>query len=179
MHIESTLPLWLVLPLVALAVFVVWMLYFRKQQESVLLKPVRILLSISRMLVLILVGLLIISPWIRTSVNRQKKPYFIVVQDNSVSISPAHDKTGFIEKRVNLGEKLTKSLENRFQVKEVLFGSQTIEGQKSNFTDPVTDPGELFAYLRTFAQTHDLGGLVQLVRREPRQAAQANLAVRH
>lgn len=124
-----------------------------------LLKPVRILLSISRMLVLILVGLLIISPWIRTSVNRQKKPYFIVVQDNSVSISPAQDKTGFIEKRVNLGEKLTKSLENRFQVKEVLFGSQTIEGQKSNFTDPVTDPGELFAYLRTFAQTHDLGGV--------------------
>lgn len=147
------------LPLVALAVFVVWMIYFRKQQESVLLKPVRILLGISRMLVLILVGLLIISPWIRTSVTRQKKPYFIVVQDNSVSILPVQDKVALMEKRSNLGEELAKSLENRFQVKEVLFGSQTVEGEKSNFTDPVTDPGELFAYLRTFAQTHGLGGV--------------------
>jgi hypothetical protein len=70
MHIESTLPLWLVLPLVALAVFVVWMLYFRNQQESVLLKPVRIILGTARMLVLVIIGLLIISPWIRTSVKR-------------------------------------------------------------------------------------------------------------
>jgi len=159
MHAESTLPLWLVLPLVVLAVFVVWMIYFRKQQELVLLKPVRILLGISRMLVLILVGLLIISPWIRISVNRQKKPYFIVVQDNSVSIPPVQDKTGFTVKRSNLIENLVKSIGNRFQVKEVLFGSQTVEGEKSNFSDPVTDPGELFAYLRIFSQTHDLGGV--------------------
>ncbi len=159
MHIESTLPLWLVLPLLALAVFVVWMLYFRRQQESVLLKPVRIVLGISRLLVLVLVGLLIISPWIRTSVTRQNKPYFIVARDNSVSILPAQDSAGFIENRQILNDNLVKSLEKNFQVKKVLFGSQTVDGEKCNFTDPVTDPGELFAYLRVFAQTHDLGGV--------------------
>ncbi|MCX6227287.1 MAG: hypothetical protein NTV01_21500, partial [Bacteroidia bacterium] len=160
MHIESTLPLWLVLPLVALAIFVVWMLYFRKPQESVLVKPIRILLGISRMLVLIIVGLLIISPWFRTSVNRQVKPYYIVVQDNSVSIPPVKEKQRFNEKRSTLIAGLNGNLDSRFQVKTVLFGSQVVDGDKCTFSDPVTDPGELFSYLRIFAQTHDLGGVL-------------------
>lgn len=160
MHIESTLPLWLVLPLVALAVFVVWMIYLRKQQDSVLPKSVRVLLGISRMLILTLVGLLIISPWIRTAVDRQNKPYYIIAQDNSVSIPGLEDKTSLIESRANLEEDLAGSLENRFQVKEVLFGTRTIDGNKCDFTDPVTDPGDLFNYLRVFAQTHDLGGVL-------------------
>ncbi len=160
MHIESTLPLWLVLPLAALAIFVVWMLYFRKQEESVLLKPIRYLLAITRMLVILLVGLLIISPWIRTSITRQDKPYFIVAQDNSVSILPAMDSAGFITQRLNLIGRVSESLDKRFQVEKVIFGSQTRKGDTSNFTDPVTDPGELFSYLKTFAQTHDLAGAV-------------------
>lgn len=159
MHIESTLPLWLVLPLIALAVFVMWMLYFRKQQESVLPKPVRILLAISRMLVLIFVGLLIISPWIRTTVIRVNKPYFIVAQDNSVSILPVQDTAGFRLKRSKLKVDLVKSLENDFQVKNIYFGSRTTDMERGNFTDPVTDPGEFFDYLRLFAQTHDLAGV--------------------
>lgn len=160
MHIESSYSLWLVLPLVALAVFVVWMLYFRNQKESVLPKPVRILLSASRWFVLLIIGLLIISPWIRTSVDRQQKPWFIIASDNSVSIPPAGDKSDFTAKVSDLWANLSNSMQNRFQVRQIHFGSHTEDGYMGDFSDPVTDPGELFDYLRLFAQTHDLSGVL-------------------
>jgi hypothetical protein len=160
LHIESTYPLWLVLPLVALAVFVVWMLYYRNQQDSVLSKPLRMLLSISRALVLVIVGLLIISPWIRTTVSRQKKPSFIVARDNSVSIPPANNKDSFVVNQLELRSGIIKSISNRFQVKEVLFGSKVLDGYDCDYTDPLTDPGELFDYLQLYAKNHDLGGVL-------------------
>lgn len=123
------------------------------------MQPIRVLLGISRMIVLIIIGLLIISPFIRTSVTRQDKPYFVVAQDNSVSIPPLRDKAGFAERQSTLIDNISEVLDNRFQVKTVLFGSHTAEGKQCSFTDPVTDPGELFAYLRIFARTHDLGGV--------------------
>jgi len=160
MHIESSLPLWLVLPLVALAVFVVWIIYLKKQDEPVLPKPIRTLLGISRFLVIFIVGLLIISPWIRTTVSRKNKPYFIIAQDNSVSITPTADPAGYLAKRAELVNRAVKSLDDRYEVKQVLFGSQTADGSNCTFTEPVTHAGELFNYLRVFAQTHDLGGVL-------------------
>jgi len=160
MHIESTLPLWLVLPLVALAIFVVWMIYFRKQEESAIIKPIRWVLAISRALVIIIVGLLIISPWIRTTVTQQDKPYFIIAQDNSVSITPARDSSALLASRVKLLSNVEKSLANRFEVKKLLFGARTIDGEACNFSDPITDPDELFTYLKAFGQTHHLGGVL-------------------
>ncbi len=148
------------LPLVALAVFVVWMLYFRKQENSVLLKPVRIALAISRLLVILIIGLLVISPWIRTEIDKQIKPWYVIAKDNSVSIPPASDSQKFISNRASLLKDLSESLNNRFQVKEIQFGSQVSEGFQDTYSDPVTDPGELFDYLRLFAQTHDLGGVL-------------------
>jgi hypothetical protein len=149
----------LVLPLLALAIFVVWMIYFRKLEDAVLLKPYRILLAVTRMLVIMLVGLLIISPWIRTAVTRENKQYYIIAQDNSVSIPPVKDKQAFLEARSGLLKKLVSGMSDRFVVKDIMFGSQAEEGEKGTFNDPLTDPGELFSYLRLFAKTHDLGGV--------------------
>ena len=160
MHIESALPLWLVLPLVALAVFVVWIVYLRKQEESVLPKPLRITLAICRLLVLVIIGLLIISPWIRTKVSHQIKPWFVIASDNSVSMPPVTDKAGFLTSRSNLIKDISNSLDGRFQVKTIQFGSRIKEGFDGTYTDPVTDPGELFQYLRLFSQTHEVGGVV-------------------
>jgi hypothetical protein len=162
LHIESTLPIGLVLPLVALAIFVAWMLYFRKQENSVLPGPVRILLAIARVLIFLVTGLLIISPWLRTTVDKQNKPFYIIARDNSISIPGAADKNAVIRQQSILGEQLVNSLEARFQVQEVLFGSRTAEGNSAAYTDPETDPGELFSYLRIFARTHDLGGVLIL-----------------
>ncbi len=158
--IESVLPLWLVLPLVALAVFVVWILYYRKQNDTVLPKTVRVILSISRFLILLVIGLLIISPWIRTSLNRQIIPWYIIASDNSVSIPPATNKADFSSQRSKAAKELVKSLEGRFRVKEVQFGSKISDGFDGSFSDPVTDPGQLFEFLRLFSQTHDLGGVL-------------------
>lgn len=160
MHIESTLPLWLVLPLVALAIFVAWILYFHRSSESVLNKPVRILLAVSRFIVLFVIGLLIISPWIRTATDRKEQPHYVLVQDNSVSIPPNQDKESFIRKRNELIGNINKELNSRFVVKKVLFGTRTVEGDKCSFDDQVTDPGELFGYLRLYAKTHTLGGVL-------------------
>ena len=148
------------LPLVALAIFVAWLLYFRQQKESVLPKPVRILLAVTRFLVVVIVGLLIISPWIRTRVTKQNKPYFIVAQDNSVSIPPVGDQTGFIGNRLKLTESVERSLGTGFQIKDLLFGSQVTDGKVCTYTDPLTDPGELFNAIKLFAQTHDLAGVL-------------------
>jgi len=159
MHIESTLPLYWLLPLVVVAVAVAWVLYIRNQKDSVLPKPVRLILAVSRSLVVVVVGLLIISPWIRTTVTRQEKPYYLVVQDNSVSIPPLKSPSDFIDSRNSLIDNINASLEKRFQVAHVIFGDQSREGEKCTYTDPLTDPGDLFSYLRIFAQTHDLGGV--------------------
>jgi hypothetical protein len=111
-------------------------------------------------MVIVIIGLLIISPWIRTTVNRQKKPWLVIAADNSVSMPPATGKEKFLSARKDLRDDLVKSLGDLFQVKEVHFGAQTADGFVGDFTDPVTDPGEFFEYLRVFARTHEMGGVL-------------------
>jgi hypothetical protein len=150
----------LVLPLVALTIFVVWFLYFRRQTESAIPAPLRILLAVTRGLVILITGLLIISPWIRTSVTRKNLPWFIIARDNSVSVPPPGDSSGIIRNSEVLQDRLRKSLEGRFQVKEVLFGAAAVDGGKISYSDEITDPGDLFKYLKLFSRTHDIGGLL-------------------
>jgi hypothetical protein len=77
-HIESTYPLWLVLPLVALAIFISWLLYFRRGSSPLLPGWVKIVLGITRALAIFLTGLLAISPWIRTHTNEGENPFSLL-----------------------------------------------------------------------------------------------------
>ena len=148
------------LPLVALSVFVAWLLYFRKQEESAIPRPLRIFLGVTRWMVIMITGLLIISPWIRTTVKRQRQPWFIIARDNSVSITQGSGTDDLVRSSGSLDGKLKSGLSSRYQVKEVLFGSSVREGDAATFTDDITDPGALFDYLRQFSRTHDLGGIL-------------------
>ncbi|MFH0761744.1 MAG: hypothetical protein V2A67_09610 [Bacteroidota bacterium] len=160
LHIESTYPLWLVLPLATLAVFVVWLLYFRKHSDTILPKPMKILLGITRGLVILITGILFISPWIRTVVGKKVKPVFIIARDNSVSMSPVKDSAATVAERNTDLAQVKEALEGNFTISEYLFGDQTRPGSDWNYSDPVTRPDELFETVRALAQNQDVAGML-------------------
>jgi hypothetical protein len=157
-HIESTYPLWLVLPLVALAIFISWLLYFRKQSDSSLPVPVRIILGISRALAIFLIGLLAISPWIRTHTSEGEKPQFVIALDNSRSMTPMRDSEAVVSDRNLLIEKLSKTLSEKFEVRKVLFGDLTRDGGNWDYSDQLTQAGELAGYLKSVHANSALAG---------------------
>ena len=160
LHIESTYPLWLLLPLVALAVIVVWWLYFRKRANDLLPVPVRIILGIIRGLVILITGILFISPWIRTVVRKEVKPVFIIARDNSVSMMPARDSATTIAGRNAEMDRIKKALEENFTVSEYLFGEQARPGSDWIYSDPVTRPDALFETVRALTRINDVAGMM-------------------
>lgn len=159
-HIESTYPLWLLLPLAALAVFVAWWLYFRKRADDPLPGPVRIILGITRGLVILITGILFISPWIRTAVRKEVRPVFIIARDNSISISPARDSALIQSRRNAYMDRITKALEGNFTVSNYLFGEKTRPGSTWSYSDPITRPDELFESAKELAKTQDVAGMI-------------------
>jgi len=157
-HIESTYPLWLVLPLVALAIFISWLLYFRKEGTPDLPGWLKYILGFTRALAIFLTGLLAISPWIRTQTSESEKPLFIVAMDNSRSMQSLKDSASSEAGLHQLVSEVVKTLSGRFEVRQILFGEHSREGNVWDYSDPVTQADELTAYLKDAHANTGLGG---------------------
>ena len=148
------------LPLVALAVFISWFLYFRKKSDPVLPRYVKWILGGVRIISLTIIGLLAISPWIRTSQTITEKPVFLVFRDNSHSMQPLTDTAATVAHRNEILAEIADHLGSDYVVREYLFGEETRPGSQWNYLDELTNPEELFEYVRGLEQVETIGGLL-------------------
>lgn len=130
-----------------LAAFLAWWIYLRRRGDSVIPRAFVPVLLAARILTLAVIALLIISPWIRKKVKITEKPVFVIAQDNSQSIIPEKDSAAFVEARIKLIDQLETSLDQDYNVQNVLFGSTFRKGKIPDYQDKATDFGELFKSL--------------------------------
>jgi len=160
LHLDSTYPFWLLLPIAVIAGWIMWFLYFRMQSGSPLPKGSRILLGINRFIVIVLTGLLFISPWIRTAVKKEVKPVFILARDNSSSMKGSKDSAILQDLRNDYLDRLAGILKKDYEVQEYLFGEKARPGRNWNYSDFFTRSDVLFDEVRLLSQTRDIGGMI-------------------
>jgi len=160
LHLESTYPFWLLLPIAAIAAWIVWFLYFRTQSGSPLPKGSRILLGINRFIVIVLTGLLFISPWIRTTVRKEFKPVFILACDNSCSMKGGQDSAILRNRRSDYLDRLAVILKKDYEVQDYLFGEKARPGRSWNYSDFFTRSDVLFDEVRLLSQARDIAGMI-------------------
>jgi hypothetical protein len=132
-------PLWL-LPVFLFAAGITWLLYSNKREYQHFSKNKRWFLGILRFLVLSLIGILLLSPFIKSSTKDIKKPLILIAEDVSESISAVSDSSVIKEYRENL-ERLKDKLSSNFVVEHRQFSnelgsidSQIVSGKSTNIS---------------------------------------------
>ncbi len=148
--------LWWLLPIILLAIALVYGQYYYKNALKNDLPPSRILvLANLRALVYIGVLFLLLNPLIKYSQERVEKPLLIWAQDNSESLQLGQDSIYYKNKYSQEVDAVLEKLEGKYQVQKLGFGQDVKTVDKFDFTDQLSDYASLISYLKDNIQMGD------------------------
>ena len=148
--------LWWLLPIILLAIALVYGQYYYKNALKNDLSPSRILVLASlRALVYIGLLFLLLNPRIKYSQERIEKPLLIWAQDNSESLQLGQDSIYYKNKYSQEVDAVLEKLESKYQIKKLGFGQDVKTVSKFDFTDQLSDYASLFSYLKDNVQIGD------------------------
>ena len=148
--------MWWLLPIVLLAIALVYGQYYYKNALKNDLSPSRILLLAS-LRALVYIGLLffLLNPHIKYSYERIEKPLLIWAQDNSESIQLSEDSSYYRSKYKEDIDAVLENFENKYQIQKLSFGQEIKTVEEFDFTDKYSDYASLFSYLKENIQVGD------------------------
>ncbi|MBU2559173.1 MAG: hypothetical protein KJ578_15445 [Bacteroidetes bacterium] len=151
---------WLVILVVAMAAAIAALLYFKA--KSTYPQWLKYLLFAMRFFSLVIIGLLLLKPYMMQQTTLKEPPVVAVVHDNSASITMSNDSalygTGYLLKYDSLLNQLSKS----FQTDTYLFGSVFSAGKNPDFADAQTDFSAMFDALNQIYYKRNLGAVILL-----------------
>ena len=148
--------LWWLLPIILLAIALVYGQYYYKNALKNDLSPSRILVLASlRALVYIGLLFLLLNPRIKYSQERIEKPLLIWAQDNSESLQLGQDSIYYKNKYSQEVDAVLEKLESKYQIQKLGFGQDVKTVSKFDFTDQLSDYASLFSYLKDNVQIGD------------------------
>lgn len=148
--------LWWLLPIILLAIALVYGQYYYKNALKNDLSPSRILLLASlRALAYIGVLFLLLNPRIEYSQERVEKPLLIWAQDNSESLQLGQDSSYYKSMYSQEVDAVLEKLESKYQIQKLGFGQDVKTVGKFDFTDQLSDYASLFSYLKDNIQMGD------------------------
>ena len=148
--------LWWLLPIILLAVALVYGQYYYKIALKNDLSSIRkLILASLRTLVYIAVLFLLLNPRIKYSQERIEKPLLIWAQDNSESLQLGQDSSYYINTYSQEVDAILEQLESKYQVQKLGFGQDVKTVEKFDFTDQLSDYSSLFSYLKDNIQIGD------------------------
>ncbi len=134
--------------------------YFRDKQFKELgasFKPWIWVLAVVRFLAVSFLAFLLLSPLIRTSINRVEKPIVVLLQDNSQSVKmKKEDSLGY----VNQINSLVKNLSGKYDVKTYSFGSSVTEGLPFSFSEKTTNMSLALDQIANIYTNQNLGAVI-------------------
>ena len=141
--------LWWLLPIVLLAITLVYGQYYYKNVLKNDLLPSKILLLASlRALVYMGVLFLLLNPRIKYSHERIEKPLLIWAQDNSQSLQLSQDSIYYKNKYSHDVDAVLEKLASKYRIQKLGFGQAVISVKTFDFTDHLSDYASLFSYLK-------------------------------
>ena len=156
----SDFSFWWIIMVTCLSVALSWLFYFYQSKYSELSRTKLILLFILRFSAMWIVGFLLLNPIVKSVIKKEVKPTIVIAHDNSSSIISSSDSV-FIKTEYRAKfEQLVNSLEAKYKVETLSFGSEIADGIDFNFNDNLTNFIPLFQELNTKFYNKAIGALV-------------------
>lgn len=161
MQLTLQYPAWYFILCILIGAGAAFALYYRDKQFKELGESFRKwiwVMAVVRFLSISFLAFLLLSPLIRTFVNRVEKPIVVVMQDNSqsVALKKKEDSLDYT-KQV---DDLVNRLSDKYDVKTYSFGSSLSEGLKFSFTDKTTDIASALEQVANVYTNQNLGAVI-------------------
>lgn len=151
---------WLIL-IVLLSLFFTYLLYFQKRNDEIN-SITKFSLAALRFLVFTLLGILLLSPLLKSYQYIIKKPVILVGVDNSKSMVSGADSLSRNAKLPDFLNRLKEELTSKYDVEFYSFGNDTKEGFDFNFDESATNISSALQDIQKRNRHRNVGGLVLL-----------------
>ncbi|KAB2915406.1 MAG: hypothetical protein F9K23_11200 [Bacteroidetes bacterium] len=163
LQIQTTYPLWWIIPCLLGAAGAAWLLYTRNpfgDDEVKRRSPLYISLIAIRFLSVFLLCFLLLAPFIKSSTKKIQKPVIVLAQDNSQSITANKDSAFYKNEYPKKLQALAEELRKDFDVK--LFGleDKVSEGTSFNYSGKQTNLSSLFTEITSQYENQNLGAVI-------------------
>lgn len=151
---------WLMVLVVGGAAAVSLLLYYRtKSSYSTGLK---LLLFLIRFIAIVLIGLLLLKPYMRQQSTIKEPPVVAVLHDNSASLIMVRDSIYSRQDYLQQYDSLLNRLSESYQTDNYLFGNTLREGRLPDYTDDKTDFSSMLSDLKQRYYKRNLGAVILL-----------------
>lgn len=159
-ELVTELPEWLFLLCLAAGFACAFILYRKDSAFEEIHIWLKRSLFVFRFLVVSLLAFLLLSPLVKTQLRNVEKPVLIFAQDNSQSVIHNRD-SAFVKNEFRESfTSLAKDLKEKYDVKEVSFGSEVKEGLGFSFGDKKTNISNLLEQLSVQYSNRNVGAIV-------------------
>ncbi len=152
-------PAWYVLLCVLCGLAYAMGLYYKDRTFTEQYPNLPKLLSVIRFLAVTLLAFLLLKPLLKSLFTETKKPVIVLAQDQSESVGTAFGADELATYRSNW-EELKNSLEEKFEVKALAFGSEVRDGVDFELTDKVSNLSKVVTDINDIYGNQNLGAVV-------------------
>ncbi|MBK9734205.1 MAG: hypothetical protein IPO92_04255 [Saprospiraceae bacterium] len=152
-------PWWYLLICVALGILYALLMYYRDKRFSDYSHWFTKTLGLLRTAGVSLIALLLLNPFVKTIKEDTKSPVIILATDNSTSIK-AGEKPDVLDQYQQKLTSLGESLEEKYDVKYLNFGTDVTNAKKDSFTSKSTNISNLFDYIENNYSDQNLGAII-------------------
>lgn len=160
MQLSLQYPAWYFLFCILLGALASFILYYRDKQFKDLGAGFRKwvwLLATVRFISVTFLAFLLLSPLIRTLINRIEKPIVVLMQDNSQSVKMSSKDSANYEQQLST---LRKSLAAKYEVRPYTFGAVLSENGKLSFGEKTTNISSALDQVANIYTNQNLGAII-------------------
>ena len=158
-EISSIYSIWWLIPIFALSFYASKLLYNTKSIKE-FGKGGRLLLAIFRFLALSLLGILLISPVIKSNENIEEKAIIFFAVDNSKSLVLKGDSQLVSQKYLKIISAVKDAISEDYELKFLTFDKDVEENEIPNFDREMTDLSAVINYVKNRYKYENVGALV-------------------
>lgn len=159
-------PLWFLLFCILLGVAYAAILYYKEKKHD-LPEMLKKILALARFFSVTIIAFLLLSPFVKSSVNMKEKPVIIIAQDNSSSLLTGKDSTYYKSDYKETLDEIASELARENEVELYLFG-QAAEPVKQgsdfsndlDYRDKQTNISQVLEEIRTVYSNRNVGALI-------------------
>ncbi|MCX7862643.1 MAG: VWA domain-containing protein [Bacteroidales bacterium] len=158
--ISSDISLWFLLLIIPAAIYIVYLFYRNDTSLSEMPPLLKKTAKVLRMLILIFIAILILSPFIRWYKTEIKKPLIVIAIDQSQSIS-IHQNFHTQRKQIhNFIQSISQIFPEKFNIKILSFGTLVRPFDTLQFIDKRTNISEIIQYVQSQYEFDNLSALI-------------------
>ena len=152
-------PTWYIFLCIALGLIVSMGLYFRDKKLTEAPTWSKYLMAILRFLTVTSIAFLLMSPFVKSTLEEAKEPIVVIAEDSSKSIT-ANLSEDEIEQQKQKINTIADQLRVKYEVKRISFGDKVTTNAVDSFTSEVTNLSEAFNYISDNFGDQNLGALI-------------------